>query len=203
MPGETAIGISDNTRDSVIPAALYIYQKQDYKNFKLSFAEPFSKRVTLGFNLSYYQNKIDYQNKNLASADLGLTYLLRTNMALGVVVYDLNQSPKDWPLENRIESKLGVGYHYVYRGFLRARADYLSGNKYNFQEGSWRFGLEDYLSRWTIIRIGYQENTTNISDLITIGFGFDLPKFKINYAYLTESQDGSQMRHSIDLTVPF
>lgn len=203
QPGESAFGISDNTMESAIPAALYVNQKQDFKNFKLSFAEPFSKRTSLGMNLSYYQVRKEEQSWNLASFDLGLTYLLRTNMALGLVVYDLNKSPENWPQEFRVDPKIGVGYHYVYRGFLRTRIDYLSGNNYKLSEGSWMLGIEDYLNRWTVFRIGYQENPLNISDLITFGAGFDLPKFKINYAYLTESKDNSQVRHSVDLTVPF
>lgn len=203
QPGENAISISDNTMDSAIPAALYVNQKQDFKNFKLSFAEPFARRMSLGMSLSYYQVRKENQSWNLGSFDLGMTYLMKSNMALGVVVYDINKSPDGWPPEAKIEPKMGVGYHYVYKGFLRTRVDYLSGNNYKFSEGSWMFGLEDYLNRWTVVRVGYQENPLNISDLITLGAGFDLPKFKINYAYLTESKDNSQVRHSVDLTVPF
>lgn len=203
QPGESTFGISDNTSESAIPAALYMNQKQDFKNFKLSFAEPFSKRLNLGMSLSYYQVHRGEQNWNLASVDLGLTYLLRTNMALGLVAYDLNKSPENWPQDSRVEPKLGIGYHYVYRGFLRTRVDYLSGNNYKLNEGSWMLGIEDYLNRWTVVRIGYQENPLNISDLVTLGAGFDLPKFKINYAYLAETKDNSQVRHSVDFTVPF
>jgi hypothetical protein len=124
-------------------------------------------------------------------------------MALGLVAYDLNKSPENWPQDSRVEPKLGIGYHYVYRGFLRTRVDYLSGNNYKLNEGSWMLGIEDYLNRWTVVRIGYQENPLNISDLVTFGAGFDLPKFKINYAYLAETKDNSQVRHSVDFTVPF
>jgi hypothetical protein len=203
QPGESAIGISDNTRETVVPAALYVYQNKDLKNFKLSFAEPFARRAALGVSLGYYQAKVGSQNINLANIDIGATYLIKANMALGVVLYDLNKTPENWPSEQRIDPKFGVGYHYAYKGFLRTRVDYLSAKNFQLTEGSWMFGLEDYMNRWTIVRLGYQENPSDISDLMTIGMGFDLPKFKINYAYLTETKDNSQVRHSVDFTVPF
>ncbi|MBN8535516.1 MAG: hypothetical protein J0M15_00560 [Deltaproteobacteria bacterium] len=202
-PGETAISISDNTMETVIPAAVYVYQKLDFKNFKLSFAEPFSKRISLGMSLGYSQARVGEAMFNLANLDLGMTYLVSQNKAIGVVLYDLNKSPDNWPLENRVEPKIGVGYHYVYKGFLRARVDYLSEGRFKLNEGSLMFGVENYLNRWTLLRLGYQKNSLNINDLMTIGMGFDLPKFKINYAYLSDSKDYTQVRHSVDLMVPF
>ena len=65
------------------------------------------------------------------------------------------------------------------------------------------FGFEEYLSRWTAVRLGYQKNSNDISDLVTFGIGFDLPKFKINYAYWTETKDSTQVRHSVDLMVAY
>lgn len=203
QPGEMAIGISDNTMDAAVPAAVYTYQKKDFKNFKLTFAEPLAKRVALGVSLSYYQIMQNQKSSNLASADVGLTYLLRSNKALALVLYDVNKSPDTWPEDFQVHSKIGLGYHYVYKGFLRTRIDYLSGKNFQFNSGSWMLGVENYLNRWTIVRLGYQENSNNINDLYTIGLGFDLPKFKLNYAYLTETIDNSQVRHSVDLTVPF
>ncbi|MCB0369127.1 MAG: hypothetical protein KDD45_06645, partial [Bdellovibrionales bacterium] len=124
-------------------------------------------------------------------------------MALGAVLYDLNKSSQDWPEDQSIAPRFGLGYHYIYKGFLRTRIDYLSAKNFQLDQGSWMFGFEEYLSRWTAVRLGYQKNSNDISDLVTFGIGFDLPKFKINYAYLTETKDSTQVRHSVDFMVPF
>lgn len=207
LPGESYIGISDNTYETAIPSAVYYQQIKENKDFVLSFAEKVNKKLSVGISAHYYQimDPEILKSKNLMNLDLGLSYTPRVNMGFGMVFYDLANSPGIFSDNNlKIFPKLGFGYHYMYRAFFRFRVDYLSGNSYKFNEGHLMFGFEDYLNRWTAFRIGYSKPfISSESEIITAGLGFDLPKFKINYAYASETKDQPEIRHSVDFMVPF
>lgn len=203
LPGETAYAISDNTQDSVIPASIYYYQNIHEKNFKLSFAEQIKRKVSIGITGSFYQFKQGDESATRVNLDFGLSFVPKETVGFGFVGYNLLGASSNELIRDKTAGHLGLGSHFIYKGFIRFRADYLTGKNYNISEGQFMFGVENYLNRWMTVRLGYQENLGIIKDLATAGWGFDLPKFKLNYAYLTETGSEPTVRHSVDLSIPF
>lgn len=203
LPGETAYAISDNTPDSVIPASVYYYQNIQEKNFKLSFAEQLTKKFSMGASGSFYQFKHGEEFISRGNLDMGFSFVPRSNIGFALVAYNLLGASGNEFIKDQTAPQIGVGSHFIYKGFLRFRADYVTGNNYKVSDGQFSFGAENYLNRWMSLRMGYQENLGEIKDLGTLGWGFDLPKFKINYAYLTETGSDPTVRHSVDLSIPF
>lgn len=203
LPGETAYGISDNSPETVIPAAVYFYHNKDEKNFKFSLAEKVSKRLSLGISGSYYQFHQEDTSASRSNMDFGVSYVVKENLGFALVGYNLLGASSDPLIREQTAALIGIGSHYIYKGFLRFRGDYVTGNNYKMNDGQLMFGIENYINRWVTWRLGYQENLSKIKDLATIGWGFDLPKFKLNYAYLTETGSKPIVRHSVDLSIPF
>tara|TARA_B110001454_G_scaffold219198_1_gene251656 strand:+ start:232184 stop:232990 length:807 start_codon:yes stop_codon:yes gene_type:complete len=203
MPGETAYAISDNTPETAIPASVYYYQNQNERTFKISLAEKIRKKISVGISGSFYQFKKDEQSANRANMDLGLSFVPRDNLGFAFVGYNLVGASGNELIRDRTAPQVGFGSHYIYKGFLRFRADYMTGNNYKISDGQIMVGVENYLNRWMTWRVGFQENFSNIVDIATVGWGFDLPKFKLNYAYLTETGSEPEVRHSVDLSIPF
>lgn len=203
LPGETAYAISDNTPETVVPASAYYYQTQFDRTFKLSFADKIKKKLAIGFSGSFYQFKKDDQSASRANFDFGLSYVPRDTLGFAFVGYNLMGASSSDLIKDRTAPQVGIGSHYIYKGFLRFRADYLTGNNYKVSDGQLMVGIENYLNRWMTWRLGYQENFNENRDIATVGWGFDLPRFKLNYAYLTETGSEPEIRHSVDLSIPF
>lgn len=203
LPGETAYAISDNTPETVIPASAYYYQNQYERTFKLSFAEKIRKKLSIGFSGSYYQFKNEDQTASRANVDFGVSFVPKDTMGFALVGYNLIGASPNEIIKDRTAPQLGIGSHYIYKGFLRVRADYVTGNNYKISDGQVMMGIENYLNRWMTWRLGFQENLNDTRDLATAGWGFDLPRFKLNYAYLTETGSEPEIRHSVDLSIPF
>ncbi len=203
LPGEMAYAISDNTIDSVIPASVYYYQNIQEKNFKLSFAEQVRKKLSFGATGSFNQYKHGEEFISRGNMDLGLSFVPQNNMGFGLVAYNVLGPSGNDLIKEQTAPQIGFGSHFMYKGFLRLRADYVTGNNYKMSDGQVMVGTENYLNRWMTLRLGYQENLSDIRDLATAGWGFDLPKFKLNYAYLTETGSDPTVRHSVDLSIPF
>jgi hypothetical protein len=64
-------------------------------------------------------------------------------------------------------------------------------------------GLETYLNKFMITRIGFQNDNKNSRELLTAGLGFKGPRFAINYGYQGNILISSDYRHSVDLEIPF
>lgn len=203
MPGETAYAISDNTAETVVPASVYYYQSAQERSFKLSFAEKIKKKLSVGLSGSFYQFRNEDQSASRMNMDLGLSYVPRDYIGFGLVAYNLMGASTEELIRERTAPQIGLGSHFMYRGFLRVRADYVTGNNYKISDGQFMVGAENYMNRWMIFRLGYQDNFNENRDLGTLGWGFDLPKFKFNYAYLTETGSEPKVRHSVDLSIPF
>ncbi len=202
---EFMVNFSDNTQESLIPGAIgYLQQKtralgQEVKQraFSLALAEFVMDRMTFGIVGHHFTHKLDggadYQQTN---GDLGFLFAPTATVGLGLVVYNVFGERKDVPEEIRLKTSVGAGVNYIYKDFIRLRADATSRSVY-------MAGMESYMSRWIIARFGYQNDTDNKRELWTVGAGFDGPKFGLNYAYQGNPKLSGDYRHSIDLQIPF
>lgn len=202
-----AASLSDNTTESAIPAAFSYVQESTpvaggdslrLHDYVLTFAEFISEKVTMGINAHYYDEKLPQAQKSYLeiNGDLGLEYTPTDYLGLGVVAYNFTGERTDVPADIRQNSYFGGGVNYIYHKLMRLRLDMTS-------QSTAMFGVESFMNQWLILRAGYSNQWESGRELITYGFGFEGPKFAINYAYQGNTRISGDYRHSIDLQFPF
>ncbi|WP_340598069.1 hypothetical protein [Bdellovibrio sp. GT3] len=202
---EIAAFLSDNTKESTIPAAgAYVQKTTEIENLgelkehdiAITMAEMFLNKWTVGLSVHYLEQSLPASSFTSYNADLGLLYTPVDSIGLGLVGYNLFGPPSNVPEEIRKKTKVGAGFNYVYRSFARFRADADS-------EGFIGLGLETFLNRFTVFRFGFSDDFDESQPRASVGAGFSGPRFRLNYAYYGNTQKSSDYRHSIDLIIPF
>ncbi len=200
---ELGVGFSDNTPEALVPAAFSYYQRDSLKDFKLSIADFLGRKWTAGISAHYYQVVQAERSINHINGDVAFAYAPMPRLGFGLVFYNVTGETKDFPQAYKVYPQVGLGTNYIMQDFFRLRADVLSDINNSFARLTSMFGFESYLNKWMLLRFGYRDENSTRRQLATAGFGFDLPRFKLNYAYEGEVQDSSDSRHSVDLAVPF
>lgn len=201
---EFAIALGDNTPDSLLPASLgYMSRSKDIAAGKLeqsdisfALAEFAMDKLAFGLSGHYLEFKLPGSSYRQVNADLGLIYTPKSNIGVGLVVYNIFGENKDIPEAFRPKTTVGAGFNYIYKAMVRFRVDATS-------ESIFMGGIETYLNQFLITRIGYSNDTDDKRELITAGAGFKGPRFALNYAYQGNPQNSGDYRHSVDLEIPF
>lgn len=201
---ELAISLSDNTRETLIPAALaYIKQKDkislgelDQHGFSMSLSEFVFDKISFGLTGHYLEQKLPNRSYRQINGDLGLMYTPKAHIGLALVAYNVFGPKNDIPKELRREFYVGAGFNYIYKNIARFRADATS-------ESVYMIGIETYATDFLITRFGYQNDIIDKRELLTAGLGFKGPRFGVHYAYQGNQQSSGDYRHSVDLEIPF
>lgn len=201
---EFAVSISDNSEESFMPAALsYVQRTSDLfsgeaktSDVSLSLAEFVVDKWALGVTGHYYEIKLPNSSYRQVNGDLGLIYTPQPHIGWGLIGYNLVGEEDKIPEAYRPKRSVGGGFNYIYRSMVRLRVDATS-------ESIFGAGLETYLNKFLITRLGYSSDTDDKRELITAGAGFKGPKFALNYAYQGNPQNSGDYRHSVDLEIPF
>ena len=202
---EYAVSLSDNTGESAFPGAMAFVQKHrtvaagelNESDMTMSAAEFAVERFAMGLTAHYVEQRIkDGPTYHKMNGDLGFIYTPKPHIGLGLVVYNLFSDKNEIPEELRAKTIVGAGFNYIYHTVWRARFDVDS-------ESVAMAGVETYLNRYIITRIGYSDDFDDKRQLLTAGLGFKGPRFGINYAYEGNPQNSEDYRHSVDLAVPF
>jgi hypothetical protein len=207
---EFAVATSENNPDTIFPAALsYVQRKFDgagdpvMHDIRLTLAEKMGVKWGFGMTPHYYQLRYNEEVFNQTNADVGLIYTPNQNWGLGFVAYDVGGPKEEMPEALRLQKRTGLGANYLYGKIMRFRLDTLSAPNNNFSLLTTSGGYEIYFNEWVIGRLGYQDDRFNDTRSASLGFGLDLPKFDVNYAFVSELPRNENERHSIDLTLSF
>lgn len=206
-----SVGISDNAVDSIVPAALTYSRSKFGENafetksddLRLSLAGFVAKNLSMGVTASqrtYHRGPMDWMQVN---ADLGFAWIATPKLGFALVGYDLMSPNENLPEDLRSTRRSGVGATYLLNETFRLRADYVSGRENNFGRGSTLLGYEVIFNDFVAFRLGYSNEKEAERDLMGAGIGFDLPRFRLNYAYQSALRGVSEVRHSVDLGIPF
>ena len=201
---EYAFFIGDNSEESLLPAVLGYVQKQStqaqgeliQQDVTLSLAEFTTDQWSMGVTGHYLQQRLPNSSYRQANADIGVLYTPNSNLGLALVAYNVFGENQDIPENFRIKRSLVGGFNYIYRSTVRLRLDASS-------ERIFMSGLETYVNKFMITRIGFQNDLMNDRDLMTAGVGFKGPRFALNYGYQGNILISSDYRHSVDLEIPF
>lgn len=208
---EMAFSLSDNSEDAAIPGGLGFLQTKSEaggitirnQDLHLSVAEVFLPKFSFGITAHYFKSDVNEARFSQTNADGGFLFTPNEHSGIAVVGYNFFGQRTDVPEAVRLKPSLAFAYHYIYKSFIRLRADLISAPDYNFGQSTLALGYETFFSQWLIWRLGYQYNKLLDRNMATTGLGFDGPRFKINYAYQLNTKDSGDYRHSIDLVIPF
>lgn len=209
---EWAMTVSDNGEDSYFPAALQFVNLKNatLETQKLGFsvALPRWKKLVLGTTLSMVEytnsptNATEF-NYRQAVADMGLTYSISRDWALGFVANTVAASKVELASALQLQKTLSMGASYTYKNFARFRFDIESSVENKTDRLTYMYGLENYVNDWIIFRMGYQNNNELAKNYLTAGLGFAGPQFGLHYAYISDTKDKTDQKHLIDLGIPF
>lgn len=199
-----AVNISDNTEESFLPSALgYVKNKStvtqgelSISDVHLSLAEFAVNKLAFGITGHYFEYRLPTVSYMQTNADLGVIYTPKSNIGWALVAYNVFGEDKDIPENFRQKASFAAGFNYIYKEVVRLRLDATS-------ESIYMAGLETYINKFLISRLGYQNDTDDKRELVTAGLGFKGPRFSLNYAYQGNSQISGDYRHSVDLVIPF
>ncbi len=213
-PQTIAVGLSDNTPESMLPGGIAYIQKKlsdvpevYSKDFRVSLGEFLRNQWSVGISAHYTDVKTEKKLYTQMNGDLGITYTANENLGLALVGSDLTPVSQDIPQEFRNEAKLAFGSYWIYKNFFRIRADVISNLAQKSDRLSYAAGAESYIETWMVMRAGLARDELMAESWGTLGIGFLGPRFYVNYAWekTVASSEIVEDRnfHSIDLGIPF
>ena len=205
-----ALTLTDNLPETVVPTSLAFAQtKADFsseesvsRDFRLSFANFITPKFAFGVGLRYKDDQLPAERYNQGNASIGTLYAPNADLGFAAVFENLMGTNSSIPEELRLNPNMSLGVSYIYRRFMRTRFDVVSGANDSFARPILEAGLESYMNRWAVIRLGIQRRNEEKATAYSAGMGFSGPKFSIQYAYLTSPDQDALTRHSIDMAIP-
>jgi hypothetical protein len=208
---DMAFSLTDNMKETVVPTSLAYTQTtvkpKDLddtleRNFRLSFGNFWNKNLAAGLAVEHKDNRLIDKSYAQTNLHLGLLYSRNENWGFALVMENLLKPSDQVPEAYRQKQTTALGTSFNYKRFARFKADLASSSGNSISKPTAGVGVESYLNKWLIFRVGTARNTELEANLYSVGTGFIGPKFALNYAYQNSSQDQSLTRHSVDLAVP-
>ena len=208
---DMAFSLTDNMKETIIPTSFSYAQNTIQpelgadvlrRDFRLSFGNFIRPGLAFGLAIIHDNDVLDRTNYQQTNAQIG--FLLAPTSSLGfAAVFDNLVSPnKDIPDFYRFKQTSAFGASWNFRRLFRFRGDVISSSGNSFSKPTVAVGMESYLNRWFVLRLGAQRNSEEEANLYTGGVGFIGPKFGFHYAYQNSPQKMALTRHSVDLAVP-
>jgi hypothetical protein len=123
-------------------------------------------------------------------------------LGLAVLFENLISPNKEIPEFYRDQQRSTLGASWNFKKLFRFKGDISTNKNNNISKPTLGVGMESYLNRWIVLRLGGQRNTDEDYNLYTGGLGFVGPRFGLHYAYQSSTQKESLSRHSVDMAIP-
>lgn len=200
-----ALSLLENDRNSAVPGALGYEKYKDLEAFNFSLADRTLGALSVGISLKYYQlrpENLEQKRSNTMNGNMGFTWAFGRQFGVGAAFENIAEFSETFKEQAGLEPRTRLGLNYIYKEWFRTRLDVVTFKNNNFRKLTPQVGFESYFGQWMIGRMGWFREP-GFQDSWTVGFGMALPRFKIDYAYQSLSQEKTEIRHSIDLGVPF
>jgi hypothetical protein len=161
----------------------------------------------LSMALSVYRVERDLDNGDKYTFWDGSASLLFNpdpGFAIGAVYRNIARHGKIVPEFLHLNDRLEVGTHIIFMPQFRMRFDVaraMESNPKNLFE--YHLGLESMLQGFLVFRAGYEDDQLSDTRLYSLGWGFNGPRLKVDYAFRQNIRDSSAALHSVDFRVPF
>ncbi|MCX7978416.1 MAG: hypothetical protein N2578_05375 [Bdellovibrionaceae bacterium] len=175
----------------------------EVSDLRISLADFVRDRLAIGFSLHQYSYSDPSARLTQNNFDLGLTFTPTPELGVALVGTNLAGEKESLPSDIRPTPRLSVGLNYIYRGFLRLRMDAETGRRMSTANPIIGLGYEAYINPFILFRFGHQSDNEQRAEFRSLGLGFDLPRFSMNYAYRSEVGGARKVSHLVDLAVPF
>lgn len=200
-----AVSFLENDRKSAIPGAISYTGQKNLETFGISLADYAFRRLSVGATLNYLQTKPQFGEEKRSqhfNGSLGITYVASRQFGIGAAFENIATIADELKDSGLLSPRTRLGMNYIYMDWFRVRLDVSTEDGNNFSELIPQAGFETYFGRWVIGRAGWSK-AEGFDDSWSVGFGLSLPKFKLDYASEWLNREKSEIRHSIDLGVPF
>ena len=201
---------SNDSEDSYQEVALNISAARQIMKSSRPDVSGFGSNLSLGFNLKYLKSRANIGEIKVGSGsgcaiDLGLLYNLRDKLRFGISLPNL----LSYIAYNREELKNALAHQYsesLFREYhlgLAVNLDFIhrSLGKTSFSaeiaNGALLFGMEKQI-RNAAVRAGYRFSN-GLSSGITIGLGYRMDGFELDYAYVSGRYGSQTSQFSIKL----
>lgn len=208
---DMAFSLTDNLQDTALPTSVAYAQMSRLneqgdevlrRNFRLSFGGLVLPQIAFGLGVSHQTDRWQEESYSDTNLILGGLWSPTANVGFGLLMENLLEPSARIPELSRPEQRLVLGTSIHINEVVRIKGDFITHLSEGFGKPILAAGLENYLNRWTIFRLGYQRDSIKEADIYAGGLGFSLPRFGIHYAYQRSPQKETLTRHSIDLAVP-
>lgn len=206
------LSLTDNLKDTLIPTSFAYGQSSTHqldsgeefsrRQFKLSFGGFWNRTITSGIGLIYEDDQLPASRYSQTNMVLGAQWVPNKDLGFAVVLDNLFAANNSIPDNYRLKKSTAFAFVANYLKFMRVKVDLVSAQDNDFAYPTFAAGVENYLNRWMIFRVGAQKNNFDNYNLYSTGIGFVLPKFGFQYAYQTSPENNTEIRHKVDLAVP-
>lgn len=199
-----AISLTENDRDSAVPGAFSYFSDKEVQMFALSLSDFVYDRIAFGATLTYWQAEFDLEDKRKTAinGNVGILWTPINDFGIGFAAENIVSASDEFERNNRLIPTSRFGVNWNYQEWFRLRMDLVTQTNNRWDNWIPQVGVESYTSKWFIFRIGVSR-PPKLKESWSAGFGFDLPRFKIDYASQWHADGGNDQRHSVDLSIPF
>ncbi len=208
---DLSVSLTDNMRDTVVPTSLSYVQNSVRperseeslnRDIKLSFGNFIRPGFAFGMGIEHSDDRL--LNNNYQQTNMQLGFLVAPNKDLGFAATFDNLLPtnKSIPQVYRQNQTMGAGISWNFKRLFRFKADLTSASNNTWGKPTIGGGMESYLNKWLILRMGASRNAEQEANIYTAGMGFVGPKFGFHYAYQNSPKEESLTRHSVDMAIP-
>jgi hypothetical protein len=200
-----SVGLFENLKETLFPTA-FVYQESTVdslskdKIFKISLSNFFSQNMSGGLSLKYLNSSFADSSASAGNLDFGVLWVPQKEIGVSAVFENLIEGNSQ--KSQAFAQKSALGFSYNFMKFSRMRADLESALGNNFSKPTLSFGVENFLNKWTLFRIGINRDFLLTENEYSAGLGLKLPRFWLNYAYAQQDRRPKTDQHAIDLTVP-
>lgn len=208
---DLSVSLTDNMKDTIVPASLSYVQTNVLpevgddalqRNFKLSFGNFLQPGFSLGLGIVHQDDRLEQESYQQTNAQIGILMAPSKDLGFAAVFDNLIPPDEDVPEAYRQKQTMTLGASMNFKRLFRFKADVKSSSSNSFNKPTAGLGMESYLNRWLVIRLGGARNTEAEANLFTAGMGFVGPKFGLHYAYQNSPQEEAMTRHSVDMAIP-
>ena len=173
------------------------------RDLRLTLGGFVSSKLAMGLTAHQMEIRQDDATFYQSNANLGFSYVVGSALGFGAVFYDLMSSSLEEGDPAAPQRQIAVAAHGLVNEVIGLRMDVLSAPQNDFGKPKIMLGYESYLAEFILFRLGWNHDVLNGQEVGSVGFGLNLPRFRLNYAYQTGIRGGFDPRHFIDLGVPF
>lgn len=207
------LSVADNTEDVFIAGGLtylkgsktFFDQESEDQFWNLSLAKRLSDRLIVGGSILFLDSEVrGLKSFKQYNGTLGAMVLLSEELIVGVVFDSFLSPDEDVPLPFRLAPSNRIGLRWTPQDFFSLRADVSRREHENpDKEGAIHLGMESFANKYNILRLGAKFDDYQKQNFVTLGWGFNGPRLRLNYSFEKPLKQSNGAMHSVDLLVGF